>query len=179
MGVSGTVGNSIPIVMILEDGNVLQYPQARIYASGATTPLAVLDMDHKELGRYEAEFTPSIADVYSAVFIVYSDAIHTIENIVYTREVEQVLVTNDSIDDLAAKLLRILGLVHENAFIDNTVHDGFGNLVAARVRLFDSKANADLATDGGSETTGLVATYEVETAYEAECRMGTYRMTKV
>lgn len=179
MGVSGTVGNPIPIVMVLEDGNVLQYPQARIYASGAVAPTVVLDLDHKELGRYEAEFTPSVADVYSAVFIVYSDASHTIENIVYTREVEQVLVTNDGIDDLAAKLLRILGLVHENAFIDNTVHDGFGNLVAARVRLFETKADADAATDGGSETAGLVATYEVETAYEAECRMGTYRMTKV
>jgi hypothetical protein len=179
MGVSGTVGNAIPIVMVLEDGNELVHPQARIYAQGATTPSVILDLVHKEFARYEADFTPVSVGTYSAVFVVYDDIGHTTESIVYTREAEQILVTQDGIDDLAGKLLRILGLVHENAFIDNTVHDAFGSLVAARVRIFDSKANVDAATDGGSETTGLVATYEIDASFEANCRLGTYRMKKV
>lgn len=179
MSVSATVGTAVPIAMVLEDGDETQYPRAFIYAQGGTTPVATLDLGHKALGRYEADWTPSVAGVFAAVFIVYSDALHTVESIVYTREIEQVFVTQDGIDDLAAKIARILGLVHENAFIDNTVHDALGSLVAARIRIFDSKANVEAATDGGSETTGLIATYEIETTYEADCRMGSYRVKKV
>lgn len=179
MALPATVGTPVPIVMILEDGSETQYPQVELYAPGATVPLVVVDLPHKVKGRYEASWTPPSADVYSAHFFVYADAGHTIENIVYVRAIEQIVATNSSIDDLAAKIIRALGLLHENAFIDNTVHDALGSLVAARIRLFDSKANVEAATDGGSETTGLVATYEIETTYEADCRMGTYRVKKV
>jgi len=165
--------------MVLEDGNENQYPQVELYAPGAVTPLAVVDLPHKVKGRYEAAWTPTSADVFSAHFFVYADAGHTVENIVYVRAIEQIVVTDSSIDDLAAKIIRALGLLHENAFIDNTIHDALGSLVAARIRLFDSKAAVEAATDGGSETAGLIATYEIETTYEADCRMGTYRVKKV
>ena len=179
MALPATVGTAVPIVMVLEDGNEAQYPRADIYAAGGTVPLASLDMDHKVNGRYETSWTPTSAGTYAVHFITFSDDARTIENIVYTREAEQVFASTSSIDDLAVKLVRILGLVHENAFIDNTVHDSFGQLVAARVRLYDSKVNVEAATDGGNETTGLLATYEISTTYENECRMGTYRVKKV
>ena len=76
-------------------------------------------------------------------------------------------------------LLRVLGMVHENAFIDNTIHDIDGQLIAARVRIFDSKANVELATDGGAETTGLIAVYEMSTVYESKGQMGNYRMKRI
>lgn len=179
MALPATVGVPVPIVMTLEDGNESQYPQVEIYAPGALTPTAVVDLPHKVKGRYEANWTPPTADVWTAHFFIYADAGHTVENITYTRAIEQVVATESDIDDLAAKIIRALGLLHENAFIDNTVHDAYGNLVAARIRLFDSKANVEAATDGGSETTGLIATYEITTTYEADCRMGTYRVKKV
>jgi hypothetical protein len=179
MSVPATVGVPVPIAMVLEDGNTSMYPQAELYETGADTPILVLDLAHKAKGRYEANWTPEAVGVYAAVFIVYSDAPHTIESIVYTREIEQVFVTASSIDDLAAKLIRILGLVHENAFIDNTVFDSFGSLTAARVRIFNSKEHVEAATDGGTETVGLLATYQIETTYENECRMGTYRVKRI
>jgi hypothetical protein len=179
MAVSAKVGVPVSIVMILDDGNETQHPRAYIYESGGTTPVATLDLLHKALGRYEADFTPPDAVVYSATFIVYSDDLHTVESLVYTRAVEQIFTTSETLDDLSALILRVLGLVHENIFIDNTVHDANGQLVAARVRLFDSKANCEAATDGGSETTGLTATYEMSTVYEGVGKMGTYRMKKV
>lgn len=176
MAVSAKVGVPVPIVMILEDGNETQYPRAFVYEAGAVSPVATLDLDHKALGRYEANFTPSASAVYSAVFIVYADAGHTVENIIYSRAVEQIFASTESIDDIAALILRVLGLVHENIFIDNTVHDGNGQLVGCRVRLFDSRANCEAATDGGSETVGLTATYEMSTVYEGVGKMGSYRM---
>jgi hypothetical protein len=179
MTLPATVGTPVPLAMILEDGNTTQFPQAEVYAQASSSPLAVIDLVHRARGRYEANWTPASVGTYSAVFLVYADNGHMIENIVYTREIEQVFVSQTGIDDLAAQVVRILGLVHENAFIDNTVHDALGSLVAARIRIFDSKINVELATNGGSETTGLIATYEIETTYEADCRMGTYRVKKV
>ena len=89
----------------------------------------------------------------------------------------------DSIDQLLAdnveRLIRALGLAHENAFMDNTVYDSYGSLTSARLRIFDSKTNVEAATDGGSETTGLIETYEIEAVYESEGRVGTYRMKKL
>jgi hypothetical protein len=165
--------------MVLEDGNTSQFPQAEIYAAGATTPLVTLDLTHKAKGRYEVEWTPSDVGVYSALFIVYADSGHAIENIVYSREIEQVFATSSSVDDLAAKIARILGLVHENAFIDETVFDSWGQLTTCRIRIFDSKEHAELATDGGSEALGLIATYHMAATYEAAGRLGTYRYLKV
>jgi hypothetical protein len=165
--------------MTLEDGNETQHPQVELYAPGAVVPTVVVDLPHKVKGRYEASWTPPSADVWTAHFFVYADAGHTVENITYTRAIEQIVATESNVDDLAQKIIRALGLLHENAFIDNTVHDALGSLVAARIRLFDSKAAVEAATDGGSETAGLVATYEIETTYEADCRMGSYRVKKV
>lgn len=179
MALPVTVGSAVPVVMILEDGSEVQYPQAEIYAGGGTTPLATLDLVHKAKGRYESEWTPSSAGVYTAHFIVYTDAAHTVESIVYTREAEQMVVTLNDSDDLALMLVRVLGLIHENVFIDNTAHDANGQLLSARVRLFASKADLDFATDGGNETAGLVAVYEMSTAYESRGVMGTFKMKRI
>jgi hypothetical protein len=179
MALPATVGTPVPITMILEDGVQSQYPQAEIYAAGGTSPIATIDLPHKAKGRYEASWTPTSPGTYSAHFFVYSDAGHTVENITYTREIEHIFATDYGKDDLAAMLLRVLGMVHENAFIDNTIHDVDGQLIAARVRIFDSKANVEAATDGGTETTGLIAVYEMSTVYESKGQMGNYRMKRV
>lgn len=179
MAVSAKVGEPVPITVVLEDGNEAQFPRAYIYESGGTVPIFTLDLVHKALGRYEASYTPTASGVLSAVFVIYADSGHTIENIVYSRSVEQIFASNETLDDLSALILRILGLVHENIFIDNTVHDANGQLVAARVRIFDSKVNCESATDGGSETVGLVSAYEMQTVYEGVGKMGSYRMKKV
>lgn len=179
MALPATVGATVPIVMILEDGAEDQYPQAEIYAAGGLVPLDTLDLLHKVKGRYEASWIPSATGVYTAHFIVYSDAGHVAESVVYTREAEQMVVTVNDTDDVALMMVRVLGLVHENVFIDNTVHDINGQLVAARVRVFASKADVELATDGGSETGGLVSTYEMSTEYEGQGLMGSYRMKRI
>lgn len=176
MAIPATVGAPVPVVLILEDGNESRYPQAEVYEPGGTVPVATIDLPHKVKGRYEGAFTPPAAEIYTLHFFIYADAGHSIEDITYTRSVDQVVATDSGIDDLASNLLRVLGLVHQNVFIDNTIHDAYGSLVAARVRIFDSQANVEAATDGGSETTGLIATYEIDASFEGSCRLGTYRM---
>ena len=62
---------------------------------------------------------------------------------------------------------RLLGLGHENVFVDNTEWDECSQLTAARVRVFCSADTANAATDGGDETDGLVASYEVTQTWQA------------
>lgn len=178
MSVPAKVGESVPLVMILEDGNESQFPQAEIYAPGGTTPIATIDLLHKVKGRYEGSWTPASVGPFSAQFFVYADAGHTIENIVYVRAVEQVFVSQSDVDDLAAAVVRLLGLNHENAFIDNTEFDIFSQLVSCRIRLYDSKANAETAQDGDSYSTGLIATYTMTAVHEAAGKLKTYRYVK-
>lgn len=137
--------------------------------------MATIDVDHKARGRYEGSWIPSSVGPFSAQFFVYSDLAHTVENIVYTRTVEQIFVSQSDVDDLAVAIVRLLGLSHENAFIDNTVFDTFGRLVSSRVRIYDSKANAEAAVDGGSSTTGLIASYVMTADYEGADRLKSYR----
>lgn len=178
MSVPAKVGDPIPLVMILEDGNESQHPQAEIYAPGGIVPVSTVDLPHQVKGRYEGTWTPTSVGPFAAQFFVYSDAAHTVENIVYVRAVEQIFVTQSDIDDLAAAVVRLLGLNHENAFIDDTEFDALSQLISCRIRIFDSRANAELAQDGDAFVTGLIATYTMEAVHEGAGKLKTYRYVK-
>ena len=178
MSVPAKVGEPVPLIMILEDGNEDQYPQAEIYDAGGTTPIATVDLPHKAKGRYEGSWTPPSVGSFSALFLTYSDAAHTIENIVYVRAVDQIFATDSDVDDLAAGIIRLLGLHRENCFIDNTEFDLYSQLISCRIRIFDSKANAEAAQDGDSYSTGLIATYTMEAEHEAAGKMKSFRQVK-
>lgn len=178
MSVLAKVGDPALLVAVLEDGDEMQHPQSEIYAPGGTVPIATIDLLHKAKGRYEGTWTPPSVGPYSSQFFVYSDGAHTIENIVYSRTVEQIFVTDSDVDDLAVSILRVLGLHRENIFIDNTDFDTNNQLISCRIRLYDSKANATSATDGDSYSTGLIATYTMEAEHEAVGKMKTFRQVR-
>ena len=174
-----SVGATVPLVLLLSDGATNRYPRVEVFPAGASAPGWVLDLTHVARGRYESSFVPSQSGTYVAVFTVYSDPSHTVEDVSYPREQEQIIVTNDNLDGISQKLIRLLGLSHENAFIDSTVYDASGQLVSARLRIFDSRDHAVAATDGGNETAGLIAVYEITSRYEDQGLMSTYRMVRV
>lgn len=176
MTIPATVGDAVTLVEVLPDGNTGMYPQAEVYDPGGTVPLAVVNLDHQVKGRYEGNWIPSSVGSYTALFIVYADVARTVESILYTREAEQIFVTSSDVDDLASMLIRVLGLVHENVFIDNTTYDASSMLLTARLRVFATRAEAQAATDGGSELSR--ETYTVDAAYEGVGRMRQYRMVK-
>jgi len=61
--------------------------------------------------------------------------------------IDDIKVETDKITDMQADLKRILGLVHENVFIDLPVYDPDNNLISARVRIYSSASN--VGTDIG------------------------------
>lgn len=82
-----------------------------------------------------------------------------------------------SMDEVYSSVRRLLGLSHENIFIDNTVYDPNLQLLDARVRIFDTGEHCDLATDGGSETDGLLGTYALSTIWQGINQFKTFKQT--
>lgn len=74
-------------------------------------------------------------------------------------------------------LLLVKGLLHNNAMIDNQVYVS-GRPTSARVRVFDSPANVP-ASSGGSETTGLVAEFQMESEYDGDLNSTKYVLKQV
>jgi len=79
----------------------------------------------------------------------------------------------------AEQLAIVRGMCQQNYILDNTVHNSLGLLLEGRIRIFDTAANVP-ATGGGSETTGLIATYNIETTPESgdQDLVDTYRVVK-
>lgn len=68
------------------------------------------------------------------------------------------------VDDTLQKLRRVLGLLHQNAIIDNQAYSS-GQLTSARLRIFDIAANVP-STPGGSEIAGLLFEYQFTATYD-------------
>ncbi len=73
---------------------------------------------------------------------------------------------------------RILGLLHENAIVDNQTYDASAQLLSARVRVFDSAANVP-STPGGSETVGLKYEYQIEAEYAGLNQVTKYVLKRI
>ena len=70
------------------------------------------------------------------------------------------------------KVDRILGLVHENIYIDQTVFDAVDNLKRARLRIYEN--SSDVGTDNG-----VLATYSIRSAPDGPGRFVTWKQEKV
>lgn len=70
---------------------------------------------------------------------------------------------------VASQALRALGLAQENFFEDSFVYDGAGRLTSSRMRLYDTKANAE-----AHGVTGLLETYTVTATYDGNGRLASY-----
>lgn len=86
--------------------------------------------------------------------------------------------TTDPLHFLALDSARTLGLLHQNAILDNQTYDANNQLIAARLRVFDSAANVP-TTPGGGETTGLIQEYAVEASYTGLGILNRYALKRV
>ena len=140
-----------------------------VWKDGVESALSVAVAEIGSSGEYKISFTPDAEGVWSVnVFIDYNKDWWGAEYVASAGDLA----------DVYEMVRRLLGLSHENIFIDETEYDADGQLVTARVRLFDSKANCDAATDGGTETTGLIATYALQTDWEAVNEFKIFKQTR-
>lgn len=124
-----------------------EFTESLFDPSGAEVSSTIV-VTYTELGsgHYEATFTPNVSGdwfiaVYHKTYFPWGkDGI--------TR------VYGSDFDTLDEQNKRILGLVHENIYIDQTSFDSNNNLVSARLRIYDSAANVGTST-------GVIGTYTI------------------
>lgn len=105
-------------------------------------------------GTYRIQLSASSVDVSGALVYVVADTSTPPNLFVGVAD-----VVDNFASDTYALMVRAIGLMHENSVLDTTVYSG-SRLTSGRLRLYDSKANAQAAG-----LTGLVATYTITATY--------------
>ena len=150
-----------------------------VWANGNPMPTAVSIVEEDASGEYILGFVPTVNGFWKVEILnTYNYDIWFVEVEVRATDVvgledllHQIMdgdtglfVPTDSLHSQKLDIIRILGLLHHNAIVDNQEYDTNSQLIRARVRVFDTKAHVP-ATSGGSETLGLLHIYTLEASY--------------
>lgn len=159
-------GVASPLRVQLADGATDLYPLFTVYDRGGTE-IDEFGATHLANGLYTASWTPPAEGLYSVVTSIWTDSGHT-------AQAEYDVVSEDvRVDSTQAVLERLLGLNQENASHDSQVYDSAGNLTSARIRTYETAADA-LA--GG--LTGMVAQYTLAASYDVDGRLTSYKVMR-
>ena len=135
-----------------------------VYKDAAVVALSITIAEIGSTGEYEVAFTPASDGFYSVhVLIDFNKEYWEGE-----YEVSPDAIVDDvipSLGQLEADFVIVKALLHENAMVDSQTYID-GQLTSARLRVFDDAANVP-ADPGGSETTGLLAEFSIESTYTA------------
>jgi hypothetical protein len=130
-------------------------------------------------------YDPDVEGDYTAIYrnTAAPNIVTTVELFAFraSKFLEELVVPASAVAGSAAEYFRlILGLVQQNYILDLTSYNAVGLLTAGRIRIFDTAANLPV-TGGGSETTGLLATYNITTVAKvgAADEVDYYRVVKV
>lgn len=99
-------------------------------------------------GNYRAIFTPDLSGIW--YLIIYQDTYFP------AGKSGTIQIYDNDFDTISIDQKRLLGLVHENIYIDNTQFDVDGNLYSARLRIYEDPLNV-------GTNVGILATYEITT----------------
>jgi len=104
-------------------------------------------------GSYKLLFTPDITGIW------YVNVIHP--SYFPWGKNDDIQVYQGDITDIHNNVIKTLGLVHHNFYIDQTVYDNYNNMVSSRVRIYSDSAS--VGTD-----TNIIESYLI-TADGTEC----------
>lgn len=141
-----------------------------VYLDGVVNALPVTISEIGVLGEYLVEFVPNTNGTWIVEIFV-----------VPTQEAFKITAVAGGAVDLTTILAqnnRILGLLHNNAILDQQTYDAEGQLLTARLRIFDTASNVPTAPNG-SETTGLLFQYSIEATYAGANQATRYTMRQV
>ncbi len=134
---------TIEIALKLDDGDETMYPQVTVKDTSDDLQTTV-DLSHAYSGIYKGAWDggTTVAGEYKIDYLVYTDADHTTQSADYNEVAEDLFVVelNDKVD-------RLLGLSHENVYIDDTSYDGDNNLVGGRLRIYSDADSVGTGSD--------------------------------
>ena len=162
-GIRVVLGQPVPLSLTLFDGASGQFPRARVYDSAdaevSGSPFNLTEVG--STGRYtNAAFTPIAIGTFTARFVVYSNAGHTIENLKYQRDQDSFRVA--VLEASATDAIRILGLSQDNYMLDEQSYDAKGLLEKGRIRIFaNAVALADASAGAADNTDSEIQRYNI------------------
>lgn len=173
MAIVATVNEPVVLSMLATDGRVDLHAQFRIYNS-SNTLLATVNPAHVAEGLYQAVYTPTTEGDFSIVGQFYFDIPRTVDA-GYEKHGESL-----NVNSIKTNIARLLGLAHENAVVDQQTYNGDGLLTSARLRVYDSAANAAAAFSivPAAYNTGLKFIYQVQATYSTG-DLASYMITRV
>jgi hypothetical protein len=131
-----------------------------VYDPSATEVTISVDGSFTELGNgsYKYTFTPNDNGTWYVVV--------THPTYFPWGKTDDVQVYDNDISAIYNDVVKTLGLVHHNFYIDDATYDDFGNMVGARVRIYNSASNV-------GTNAGVIETYRIEADAQA-CGQFTY-----
>jgi hypothetical protein len=115
-------------------------------------------------GHYRASFTPSMSGDY--FLSVYHQTYFP------WGKTGTIKIYNENFDSLGESQSLVLGLVHQNIYIDNTTYDINNNLVGARVRIYSNPSSVGTTND-------VIGIYEIASISEGPGKFKTWRQIKL
>lgn len=98
-------------------------------------------------GNYKYVFTPNVTGIWYVVL--------THPTYFPWGKADDVQVNTQDLSAIYEAVKKTLGLVHHNFYIDEATYDDFGNMISARVRIYEDAAS--VGTD-----TNIIETYRIE-----------------
>jgi len=145
---------SLNLTLVNNDGN----PESdasinyKLYNSSNTLEVSGNDLTfNNQLGSYIDIIDPSTDWLSQDEGIYY--IVWEINNTV--EDYPNIITEELHIHDYDNKLNRLLGISHENVFIDEAIHDKYDNLISARLRIYSDASS--VGTDNN-----VIATYRME-----------------
>jgi hypothetical protein len=162
-----TLNEVLPLQVLVPDGRSDLFVQARVF-NPAGTLITTLQLPNIAEGLYSVNWTPGSEGYVTAVYDIYLDSGHLIRSD-YERDGETIEVSSDK-----TNIMRLLGLAHENAVLDQEMYGSNGRLVSARLRAYDTKEHADAA---GLE--GLRFVWSIAASYDSQNRAAGFQIDRI
>lgn len=115
----------------------------------------------------------------SSAMALKAAALETTAQAIKTKTDNLPTDTNTLLNNMSTMLTRALGMLHENSVLDQTHFTPENNLLNGRLRIYDSKANADAAwaVSPGIYDTGKIGEYAIVATYSGT-NLKTYKVSR-
>lgn len=167
MTLRATLNEPVPIQALASDGRTDLYVRVTLL-NPALAVEATVYPTHVAKGLYSVNWTPTAEGYFSAIYEFFLDNAYSVPADDYANAGESIEVSSDK-----SNIERLLGLNHENSVLDQQTYDAARRLLSARLRAYDSKANAQAAG-----TTGLLYEWQIVTAYDSQNRATLFRIDR-
>lgn len=167
MSLEATLNQPVTLAIQTTDGNPALFARALLYNSIGGL-VATVSLPAVTGGLYQAQYVPGTLGYFATVYETFLDSLFTMPS-GYEIQAETLEVSTDS-----TNLMRVLGLLNQNTFIDSQIYDSNGNMTSCRIRNYDSSANATT-----QNVAGLLYTWNVTAVYNGQGRLIQYLLVTV